>query len=124
MASKGLCCAAQAQGDLGKPLIVTIHKKDGTTSQRCGVCEVAPSCRDPQKVVFQFKFLKGVDCHLAGGSCQPTAAGIAQYNATRSQASVSGEVPDLYQYPALPGAGPIVFTPRPPRGAPYQLPLS
>jgi len=124
MANRGLCCAAQKNGDLGKPLIVTIHKKDGTTQTRCGTCEVGPSCRDPQRLVFQFRFLKGMDCNLASGSCKPTAAGVAQYNAVRSQAAVSGEVPDIYQYPLTPGGGPIVFTPRPPVGAPYQLPLS
>jgi len=120
--AKGLCCAAQAAGDLGKPLIVTIHKRDGTTSQRCGVCEIAPSCRDPQKLVFRFSFLKGIDCHLAGGACAPTAAGIAQYNAERGAAIAAGQVPLAYQYPVTPG-GAITFAPRPPAGAPYTLPL-
>jgi hypothetical protein len=120
---KGLCCAAQQAGDLGKPLIVTMHKKDGTTFQRCGTCEVGPSCQNPQKLVFKFRLLQSADCHLPSGSCKPTAAGIAQYNRERSIAAVSGEVPDIYAYPVEPG-GTITFTPRPPVGKPYQLPAS
>jgi hypothetical protein len=122
--AKGLCCAAQKAGDLGKPLVVTVHNKCGGATQRCGVCEVGPSCQNPQKLVFKFRFLKSIDCNLTAGSCQPTQAGIAQYNAERGRASVSGEIPSIYQYPITPG-GAITFTPegRLP-GAPYQLPLS
>jgi hypothetical protein len=121
--AKGLCCAAQAAGDLGKPLIVHTHHKDGSVGpDRCGVCEVGPSCSNPQRVVFKFRFLKPADCHLASGSCKPTSAGIAQYNAERGRVSVSGETPLLYQYPVAPG-GRIVFTPEAPAGAPYTLPL-
>jgi hypothetical protein len=122
--SKGLCCAAQKNGDLGKPLIVTVHRKDGTTTTRCGTCEIGPSCANPQKLAFKFRFLKGVDCNLAGGSCVPTAAGVAQYQAEAARVRVSGDVPDIYQYPLSPGGGPIVFSPRPPAGAPYVLPNS
>lgn len=88
MASKGVCCAAQAAGDLGKPLVISIHKKDGTVTQRCGVCEIRPSCSNAQKLVFAFRFLKGAACGLLGASkCTPSAAGIAQYNATATSAA-------------------------------------
>ena len=88
MASKGVCCAAQAAGDLGKPLIVSVTTSTGLVKQRCGVCEVRPSCSNPQKLVFAFRFLKSVACGLLGtAKCTPTAAGIAQYNATATQAA-------------------------------------
>lgn len=107
--AKGICCALQAQGNLGKPIQLTIHKADGTTIQRCGVCEVRPSCSNPQKKVFAFRFLKSVVCGIAGSSkCTPTAAGITQYNSARTQAATSGsalEVEDTAGYPTLPIPG-------------------
>ena len=110
MASKGLCCAAQAAGDLGKPLLVTIHKKDGTNTQRCGVCEVVPSCRNPQTAVFAFRFLKSAVCGLLGsGTCKPSAAGIAQYSQQRTLEAAGTEPTRYsYSYPAL--GGPPVLT--------------
>lgn len=116
MASKGICCAAQAAGDLGKPLVVTIHRKDGSTYQRCGTCEVAPSCRNPQKLVFVFRFLANAACGILGATkCTPNAAGVAQYNAERGRAISAGQ-PVLFDQPNFPSAGRI--------GSPYQLPLS
>jgi hypothetical protein len=118
--AKGLCCAAAAAGDLGKSLVVSIHKKDGSISRRCGVCEVAPSCRDPQKLVFRFKFLASADCGLAAaGKCTPTAAQIAQYDAARIEAA--GHPVLTYN-----GAGGNVFAPYTPARVPagYTLPLS
>ncbi len=113
--AKGICCALQAAGRLGDPVVVTM--KNG--SKRCGVCEVRPSCRDPQKLVFAFRFLKGLVCKLPGASaCAPTAAGVAQYNQVRTQAAVSGasfEIADQPGYPALPYPAPHPH---------YQLPLS
>lgn len=117
---KGLCCAAQAAGDLGKPLVINVRHKDGTTSQRCGVCEVIPSCRDPQKLVFAFRFLKAIACGLAGAAkCGPTPTGIAQYNAARSVAATTGFAP--FEGVALP-IRPYTL----PHGAPgpYALPPS
>jgi len=97
MASKGVCCAAQAAGDLGKPIVLTLRKKDGTTYQRCGTCEVGPSCHNPQKIVFLFRFLPNGACGIAGTThCQPTAAGIAQYNATRSSAAAAPQARVFY----------------------------
>ena len=91
---KGICCAAQAAGDLGKPLVVTIHRKDGTTREACGVCEVVPSCRNPQKLVFAWRFLKGLACGLAGAThCTPTAQGRAQYENERTAAAARGQTP-------------------------------
>jgi hypothetical protein len=88
----GLCCAAQAAGDLGKPLIVNVvSKSTGQTTQRCGVCDIVPSCKNPNKTVFSFRFLKKQDCNLAGGKCTPTAAGIAQYNTQIPIAAAAGE---------------------------------
>ena len=117
MASKGICCAAQAAGDLGKPLIITVHRKDGSTYQRCGTCEVAPSCRNPQKLVFVFRFLKGVACGIAGAAkCGPTAQGVSQYNQERSSALSTGQRVLLEQPPLFPATGAV--------GSPYSLPLS
>ena len=118
---KGLCCFAQRQGDLGKPLLITVHKKDGTTSQRCGVCEVVPSCRDPQKRVFAFRFLKAMVCGLPGKTaCTPSAAGVAQYTAQRPIAATGGERTEFVLGPTG------TFTPQNivGGGAPYSLPLS
>lgn len=114
----GLCCAAQAAGDLGKPLIVTVHKKDGSTVQRCGVCEVVPSCRHPQVLVFAFRFIKSMACGIAGRtSCKPTAGGIAEYRAQIPIAARGAEAIAYYdpslQTRALPPTG----------RAPYTLPL-
>lgn len=117
--AKGLCCAAQAAGDLGKPLVITVTHKDGTTSERCGVCEVVPSCKHPQKAVFAFRFLAKNICGLLGGkACTPTAAGIAQYTRDRTVAAAGREVTE---YAVANGN---VFRPRPiPGGAtPYALP--
>src|SRR5216684_524618 len=89
--AKGICCQLQAEGHLGQPIQLTIHKKDGTTTQRCGVCEVRPSCSNPQKLVFAFRFLKSAICGIAGvSSCKPTAAGTAQYSAARQAAATTG----------------------------------
>jgi hypothetical protein len=119
--AKGLCCAAQAAGDLGKPLVVTIHRKDGSTYERCGVCEVQPSCRNPGKLVFAFKFLASAACNLPTAvHCAPTAAGTAQYNAQVSAAAQAGQLSYRDVYPAT-------FPPsgyNPPPGVPYKLPLS
>ena len=94
--AKGLCCAAQAAGDLGKPLIVNVVSTlTGLTTQRCGTCDVVPSCRNPNKLVFSFRFLKKQDCNLVGGKCVPSAAGIAQYNAAIPIAAAAGE-PSAY----------------------------
>lgn len=117
MASKGICCAAQAAGDLGKPLVITVHRKDGTTYQRCGTCEIVPSCRTPQKRVFAFRFLASADCGIVAAKCGPTAAGIAQYNAEVGRARVAGQPSLLEQAPTFPASGL-------PLGSPYQLPLS
>jgi hypothetical protein len=125
MASKGVCCAAQAAGDLGKPLVVTIHKKDGTLSQRCGVCEVRPSCSNAQKLVFAFRFLQSAACGLFGGSkCSPTAAGIAQYDSQVRAAATAGQSA-FVESPLVPGPG-ATFTPYTPLNStrPYTLPLS
>ena len=119
MASKGICCAAQAAGDLGKPLVITIHRKDGSTYQRCGTCEVAPSCRNPQKLVFVFRFLANMACGIVGAAkCAPTAQGVAQYNAERTAAAGTGQ-PALYE-----NGGATRFQPTGVTGRPYQLPLS
>ncbi len=120
--AKGLCCAAQAAGDLGKPLLVTIHHKDGTQSQRCGVCEVVPSCKHPQNRVFAFRFLHANVCGLTAAKCQPSAAGIAQYTREIGVARAAGEATE---YIPSNGAGrPITFTPRAILGThvPYTLP--
>ena len=115
---KGLCCAAQAAGDLGKPLVVQITKKDGTTTQRCGVCEVRPSCSNQAKLVFAFRFLASAACGLVGASkCAPTQAGLTQYNTERQVAMTIGQIP-LTDAPSLPTyTGPRVTT------RPYTLPL-
>jgi hypothetical protein len=129
MANKGVCCAAQAAGDLGKPLIVIVHHKDGTTSQRCGTCEVRPSCTNPQKLVFAFRFIKSLACGLAGAkSCAPTSAGIAQYNAERAKVATTAEL-TTHGYTIAPGTGAVSFPvyTRPagsPAPSPYVLPPS
>jgi hypothetical protein len=120
MASRGVCCAAQAAGDLGKPLVVDVHTASGI-KQRCGVCEVRPSCHNPQKLVFAFRFLKNAACALPGTAhCAPTAAGIAQYNAERTAAARTGQIP-LYEH----HNGAVTFAPYAHPGiapSPYQLP--
>jgi hypothetical protein len=124
MASKGVCCAAQAAGDLGKPLVVTLHKKDGTLATRCGVCEVRPSCSNPQKLVFAFRFLKSVACGLPGASqCKPTAAGIAQYQAERT-AAASTPQGAFIETPTLPTGATFAPYTRPTGSTwlPYTLP--
>lgn len=116
--AKGLCCQVQADGRLGFPIEVTIHKKDGSTIQRCGVCEVAPSCSDPQKKVFRFRFLKNMVCGIMGGTaCGPTPAGIAQYGAQRTAARTTGATFELEDIGALSGPGAVA----PPKYA--QLPI-
>jgi hypothetical protein len=117
MASRGVCCAAQAAGDLGKPLIVTVHFKNGTVGQRCGVCEIRPSCSNPQKLVFAFRFLTGLACGLATTKCAPTQAGIAQYNATATAAGTTG------QQSFAESGTPPTFLPVS-LGSPYQIPQS
>lgn len=125
--AKGLCCQIQAQGGLGRPIQLSIRKKDGTTVERCGVCEVGPSCSNPQKTVFRFRFLASRVCGIAGtSSCQPTPAGIAQYNTARTQASTLGS-PVEYEDPFTVKPGdPYVALPIPGAGAPsrvtYRLP--
>ena len=100
MANKGICCAAQAKGDLGKPLAVKYVTKTGETKIRCGVCEVRPSCSDQSKLVFAFRFLKNMACGIAGAaSCAPTSAGVAQYNATRTAAAKAPQV--VYDEPSF-----------------------
>jgi hypothetical protein len=114
---KGICCAAQAAGDLGRPLIVNVVHKNGTTTQRCGVCEVRPSCSNPQKLVFAFRFLKSIACGLAGATkCTPSSAGIAQYNAERTAAAAAPQT-------VFSDVIPIVSTGRA-GGSPYTLPPS
>jgi hypothetical protein len=87
-------------------------------NKRCGVCEVRPSCRDPQKLVFAFRFLKGIVCGLAGASkCTPSPAGIAQYNTERTSAGVSGSAFEIADIPPYTVRTPIT-------ARPYQLPPS
>lgn len=121
MAGKGLCCAAQAAGDLGKPLLVTVHHKDGTTSTRCGTCEVVPSCRNQAVPVFAFRFLKSAVCGLTAASCAPTAAGVAQY---RSQQAIAARGGELLEYPVTTIGGRDVLgaARRIALPAPYSLP--
>jgi hypothetical protein len=119
----GFCCEMQARGLLGHADIITITKKDGTRSQRCGVCEIGPSCSNPQKLVFKFRFVASADCGLIAGTCKPTEAGIAQYN--RDRVEPAGHTV-VRRTPATPGLGgtytfPTVTTPRLPVG--YTLPL-
>jgi hypothetical protein len=115
--AKGLCCAAQAAGDLGKPLIITVHHKDGTTTRRCGVCEVVPSCRDQSKLVFAFRFLKSMVCGIPGAKqCVPTAAGITEY---RAQVPLARAGRELLEYTVSPSN---VFSPGRVNGVPYTLP--
>ena len=116
--AKGVCCAAQQAGDLGKPLIVNVRTANGVTT-RCGVCEIRPSCRDPQKLVFAFRFLKGLACGLATTKCGPTAAGIAQYNATATAAGTTGQQSGQQSFTDVNN----VFNPVS-IGAPYTIPLS
>lgn len=122
--AKGLCCAAQSRGDLGKPLVMTIHTKSGA-HQRCGVCEVVPSCRNQAVKVFAFRFLPNAVCNLAGkASCKPTPAGEAQY--LRDVAIMApGGAREPYAYQITGGDGlPLAFTPRalPGPEVPYILP--
>lgn len=121
--AKGLCCAAQAAGDLGKPLIIQVHRKDGTITQRCGVCEVVPSCKHPQNRVFAFRFLASDVCELTAASCAPTAAGVAQYQRERVIAAPGG-ARETTAYITGGGDGrPITLTPRAlTRDTPYLLP--
>ena len=116
---KGLCCLAQQNGDLGKPLSVTVTRKDGSSFQRCGVCEVRPSCSNPSKLVFAFRFLKGAACGLLGGSkCGPTPQGVQQYNTARSSAPQGPQI--VYSdLPSLP-----MLNPQPAGRIGYTLPPS
>lgn len=118
--AKGICCAAQAAGDLGRPLVVMVHRKDGTTYERCGTCEVRPACNNPQKRVFAFRFLPSGACGLAASKCMPTAAGIAQYEREVTASAAAGQ--GVLSYSAT---TPPTFIPVP-RGAiapaPYRLP--
>lgn len=125
--AKGLCCAAQAAGDLGKPLIVTFHHHDpttgailGTAYQRCGVCEVGPSCSNPQKTVFKFRLLHNNACGLPSkAKCPVTSAGIAQYASERSAAATRPQVPVAVN----PATGAFTFGTLSPTAAPYTLPV-
>lgn len=120
--AKGLCCAAQAAGDLGKPIIITVHKKDGTTVQRCGTCEIVPSCRNQAIKVFAFRFLHSIDCGLFGAAkCKPSAQGEAQYNLERARAS-SGLEREAYLPVYMNGRVSAVRPGRAITGAPYTLP--
>jgi hypothetical protein len=100
--AKGLCCQAQARGVLGAPLLINVRLKSGVQVQRCGVCEIAPSCQNPQKPVFRFRFLKGQDCNLTSGRCIPTPTGVAQYQSL-------GTSPNLATLGTWtgPGGGPV-----------------
>ena len=122
---KGLCCAAQAAGDLGKPLVLTLTHRTGPlagqTYQKCGVCEVAPSCSDQAKLVFRFRFLPGGTCGIAGaGTCKPTPTGVAQYNAARATLATTPASLDYY----VTGTNVLTGRPLPARGTTYSLPLS
>lgn len=121
---KGLCCAAQKAGDLGKPLIITVTRKDGTHAERCGVCEVRPSCSNQAKPVFAFRFLPAGVCNLAAAKCGPTPAGIAQYNQERITASPGGARETTAYSPVGGNGTPIHFTTRALPGPeyPYALP--
>lgn len=129
MANKGVCCAAQAAGDLGKPLIVNVKHKDGSITQRCGTCEIRPSCSNQAKLVFAFRFIKSLACGLAGAThCAPTAAGQAQYNTERAKVATAAELTAL-GYTLAPTTGAVAFAPytRPagaPAPTPYVLPPS
>jgi len=121
---KGLCCAAQQAGDLGKPLIVNVHRKDGSVVQRCGTCEIVPSCRDQAKMVFRFSWIPSAICNLVAAVCKPTPAGVAQYNTARGQLAIGSEATGyLEAYGGSPAA--YTFTGRalPPGRPPYALPL-
>lgn len=113
--AKGLCCLAQQRGDLGKPIVVVLHHKNGQTSQRCGVCEVVPSCRNPQKRVFAFRFLKNLVCNLPGKAhCEPTQAGIAEYQQQIPIAAAGRETLDYFAPTLAPTARSGMY--------PYSLP--
>lgn len=118
---KGLCCAAQAAGDLGKPLVVTVALKTGGTTTRCGVCEIVPSCKNPQKTVFAFRFLKKQECGLPGTACAVTPAGLAQYTAQQGTAAAAGPVG---AFTVGGTAGAVTLTPTAGflGGLPYTLP--
>jgi len=124
--AKGLCCQVQADGHLGDPIQITVKHKDGTTSQRCGVCEVRPSCSNPQKKVFGFRFLKAAICGLAStGGCTPTPAGIAQYSRVRTQVMASGATLEVQDPFFAPGEVPTYVTlPIPGAGAPRRIPYT
>jgi hypothetical protein len=125
--AKGLCCLAQANGDLGKPLRIVVQTKSGT-SERCGVCEVVQSCSTqtskPPHPVFRFRFLAGGECDLTTGKCLPTTAGIAQYNTERARAG-SGLESEFF-IPTISGTNGHYTSIRPggaiTRRAPYVLP--
>jgi hypothetical protein len=78
--AKGLCCRAAAAGALGKRLRMTVHDACGRTREACGICEIGQSCRNPQKRVFQFRFLPGVECQLVAKHCEVTEAMEDQYD--------------------------------------------
>jgi hypothetical protein len=115
--AKGLCCAAAAAGDLGKALVVHMRNSCGVTTERCGVCEIGPTCQNPQKLGFRFRLLPSADCGLAGRKCAVTPAMIAQYNANRTE-------PSGHAVFDVSGTGTNTFTrfapPRTPAG--YTLP--
>lgn len=113
---KGLCCEAQRRGDLGKPLVILIHHRDGSTTERCGTCEVVPSCANPQKRVFRFKFIPSADCNLPGKKkCMPTGAGVSEYEQQIPLAASGRET--LFYDPARIWAAQRIASP-----APYRLP--
>ena len=72
--------------------MVTVALKTGGTTTRCGVCEIVPSCKNPQKTVFAFRFLKKQECGLPGTACAVTPAGLAQYTAQQGTAAAAGPV--------------------------------
>jgi hypothetical protein len=114
---KGLCCLAQAKGDLGKAIATT--NKNG--KEICGVCEVRPSCRDPQKRVFAYRRLDAAACGIAGGThCKPTAAGIAQYN-TNARIGARTGFAEPIEYT---NGGGLAPTREEFAGRPYRIPLS
>jgi hypothetical protein len=117
---KGLCCMAARAGDLGKTLKVDIHNKmtGAIIGQRCGVCEIGPTCKNPQVLGFRFRFLASEKCGLPG-KCMITPAYVTQYNANRTEAAGH----PVYQYN---GTGKNIITPYTPPDVPiaYTLPPS
>lgn len=125
--AKGLCCEAQAAGDLGKPLVIDVVRKDGTHTERCGVCEVVRSCKDQTKKVFAFRFLPAGVCGIGAKKCLPTAAGIAQYDAAARQMAAGTERTEYIPIETGTNGRVTGFRGMPIPGAhptPYRLPLA